>query len=256
MMTIDEKLSAYLDNMLAADERAALEALLAADPALADRLEMLALANAEFVARAADVDGLEMSGALKRQLASLEAAAGAGDEKVVAFRTGHGFAGFLTDHRALAACAAIAAGLFAWQAVQPEPGASGGGDTGGLVYAGSHIAQMLDTAPSGAPVTLRGGSQGEVRFSFPAADGTYCRLADVSAGGAASRLVACREADAWRIVIAASMMAPESQSSDLYRAASAGTVQTVEALLDTLMADGPLSPEDEQDLIGREWRLR
>jgi hypothetical protein len=252
MTTLDEKLSAYLDNMLPEDERRALETLLAADPALGERLEALALANAEFVAHAADIDRTEMSDGLKRQLAALHAASGAGDT-VVAFRLRRNLSAFLSDHRALAACAAVAAGAFALHIAQPAGDVGGARDAGGLVYAGHAVREMLEDAPSGTPVGLSDNGEGTVRFSFASADGSYCRLADVSDGGAGTRLVACRENDGWRVVIAASTSRPDHPETDIYRTASAEAARSVEAVLDSLMADAPLGAEEEAEIIRRNW---
>lgn len=247
MTMMDEKLSAYLDDMLDEDERVGLEALLAADAALADRLEALALANSAFVARAAEIRHIEVSDGLKRQLASLEAAASTGDDRVVPFRGRRSVAGVLSDHRAIAACAALAVGLLAWQTLQPAaaPGSSFG--AGGMVFAGSGLDRMLETSASGA-------EESGVRFSFAAADGSYCRVADLSEGGAASRLVACREDEGWRVVVAAYTGVPNNAQADVYRTASSEAARSVEAVLDTLMADAPLDIEEEEDLIRRRWQ--
>lgn len=251
MTTTDEKLSAYLDDMLDEDERAGLEALLAADPALADRLEALALANSEFVARAAEIRHIEMSDGLKRQLASLEAAAAAQDDRVVAFRGRRSLVGVLTDHRAVAACAALAAGLLGWQALQPAAPPRGSFGAGGLVFAGSALDGLLEASPSGASQ-----ADGSVHFSFAAAGGGYCRVADLSEGGAASRLVACREGDGWRVVVAAYTGTPDSAQADVYRTASSEAVRSVEAALDALMTDAPLDADEESDLIRNGWQRR
>lgn len=249
MTTMDEKLSAYLDNMLPEDERAGLEALLAADPALADRLEALALANSEFVSRASEIRHIEMSDGLKRQLASLETAASAGDDRVIAFRGRRSMAGVLADHRAVAACAAVAVGLLAWQVLQPAAPPRGSFGAGGLVFAGSALDRLLEASPSGA-----GEAEAGVHFSFAAADGRYCRVADVSEGRAASRLVACREDDGWRVVVAAYSGAPESAQADIYRTASNEAARSVEAALDALMTDAPLDTEEEAALIRNRWQ--
>lgn len=253
MTTMDEKLSAYLDDMLPEDERAGLEALLAADPALAERLEALALANSEFVSRAAEIRHIEMSDGLKRQLASLEAAASASDNRVVPFRGQRSLAGALVDHRAMAACAAVVAGFFAWQLLQPASPPSGGFGASGLVFAGSSLDRLLEDAPSGTGASA---AEGNVRFSFAAADGSYCRVADLSEGGAGSRLVACREDEGWRVVVAAYTAAPETPQTDVYRTASNEAARSIEAVLDTLMADAPMGVDEEAHLIRNRWKQR
>lgn len=253
MMSMDEKLSAYLDDMLPEEERAALEALLAADPALAGRLEALALANADFAAQAAEIDGLEMSDGLKRQLASL-AGASAGDGNVVAFRFRDSLADRLTQHRALAACAAVAAGLLVWQTVMPEAEPGSGPDGAGFIYADTGIGRMLTLSPSGEAVPLSEDAAGQVRFSFAAQDGAYCRLADLTEAGATSRLVACREGEGWRVMIAVYTGQADGTGPDIYRTASTEAARSVETVLDTLMAEAPLGPEQEADIIRARWK--
>lgn len=257
MTTMDEKLSAYLDNMLPEDERAALESLIAASPEVAARLEALALANAEFVARAAAIDDVPMSGGLARQLDSLRSAASGGGGNVTAFRPRPGLGRFFNDHRALAACAAVAAGFFAWQSVVPSqdlPTTGGAIESGGLIIAESPLGRMFAAAPSEETVALGKGEEGRVRFSFASADGGWCRLADVESSGASSRLVACQSGENWQVMIAAYAGPADGTGADIYRTASAQAVSSVESLLDTLMDGAPLGPDEEAALIGAGWR--
>lgn len=257
MTTMDEKLSAYLDNMLPEEERASLESLIAASPEIAARLEALALANADFISHAAAIDTLPMNDGLKRQLDSLRSAAsGAGGSNVTAFRKRSGLGRFFNDHRALAACAAIGAGFFAWQVVipasdMPAPGAI---ESNGLLIAESPLVRMFATAPSETAIPLSKGEEGRVRFSFASADGSWCRVADLESSGATSRLVACREGENWRMMIAAYAGPADGSGTDIYRTASTQAINSVETLLDVLMADAPLGPEEEQALIASQWR--
>lgn len=252
MTTMDEKLSAYLDNMLPEHERAGLEALLAASPELADRLEALALANADFISHAADIDRVPMSAGLDRQLQSLSGAASGGGS-VTPFRPRAGLPRFLTEHRALAACAAVAAGIFAWQATVPASTAPGGMDAGGMIYADTSLGRMLSTATSETVTGLGDGAEGRVRFTFASTGGDWCRLADLDKAGSTSRLVACQSGEDWRVMIAAYAGPSDGAGTDVYRTASAQAVTSVEALLDTMMQDAPLGPEDEQALIRMGW---
>lgn len=252
MTTMDEKLSAYLDNMLPEDERAGLEALLAVSPELADRLEALALANADFISHAADIDRVPMSGTLDRQLQSLSGAA-AGGSNVTPFRPRAGLPRFLTEHRALAACAAVAAGIFAWQATVPASTAPGGMDAGGMIYADTSLGRMLSTATSDTVVGLGDGAEGRVRFTFASTEGDWCRLADLEQSGNTSRLVACQSGEDWRVMIAAYSGPADGAGTDVYRTASTQAVASVEDLLDTMMQDAPLGPDEEKDVIRQGW---
>jgi hypothetical protein len=255
MITMDEKLSAYLDNMLPEVERASLESLLAASPELAARLEALALANTDFIARAAEIDRIPMSDGLRIQLESLQAAAGSAAENVTDFRPRKALNRFFNDHRAMAACAALAAGFFTWQLVLPGPdlAPSDAVSPGGLIIAVSPLGQMFAASPSETAVRLGEGEEGRVRFSFASEDGGWCRLADIEAPDGTSRLVACQSSDDWRIVIAAYTGPAGDPGTDVYRTASTEAAASVEALLDTLMAGAPLSQEEEKALIETGW---
>lgn len=253
MMTMDEKLSAYLDGELSGEERVALETLLAADEELAARLEALALANAEFTEHASRIDDIPMSGGLARQIASLEAAGDAGGT-VAVFRPRRQLNRFFHEHRALAACAALLAGVVVWQSMQPGGVSASRMDAGGMIYAGSDLDRMLNASPSDAVVDLGEGLEGRVRFSFASAEGGYCRVADLAEAGGASRMVACQGGDAWRVVIAAYTGSGSNGGEDLYRTASAQAAQSVETMLDALMADAPLGAEEEAGLIARKWK--
>lgn len=256
MMTMDEKLSAYLDDMLPEEERRALEALIAASPELAARLEALALANADFISHASAIDDLPMADGLQRQLQSLKAAADAGGGNVTPFRKPGTFARFFNDHRALAACAAVATGFFAWQSVVPgtEVQTPGAIDPGGLIIADSSLGKMFQTSASEASVELGQGDQGRVRFSFASANGDWCRVADVTAAAGTSRLVACQQEDGWQVVAAAYAGPADPQGTNVYKTASSQAASSIEAVLDTLMPEAPLGPEEEQALIDAGWR--
>lgn len=255
MNSMDEKLSAYLDNMLPEEERASLESLLAASPEIAARLEALALANTDFIARAAEIDRIPMSDGLRIQLESLRSAAHGPPSNVTAFRPRSALSRFFNDHRAVAACAAVAAGFFAWQSVVPGPvpAPSDGIDPGGLIIAESPLGRMLAASPSETPVPLGDGQEGRVRFSFASSDGGWCRLADIEAPDGTSRLVACQSGEDWRMMMAAYTGPAGDPGPDVYRTASAQAAASVEALLDTLMADAPLAPEAEEALINAGW---
>lgn len=253
MMTMDEKLSAYLDGELSGDERVALEALLAGDEELAARLEALALANSEFAQHASRIDDMPMSEGLARRIASLEAAGSAGGN-VTVFRPRQALDRFVLEHRALAACAAVLAGVVVWQSVQPGGAPGNGIDAGGEIYAGSNLDRMLNTSPSDTVVDLGEGLEGRVRFSFASAEGGYCRVADMAEAGATSRMVACREDNTWRVMIAAHTGAGNTGGEDLYRTASAQAAQSVETVLDALILQAPMGAEEEAGLIARNWK--
>lgn len=253
MMTeLDEKLSAYLDGELDDAARAEIEALLAADPQVAQRLEALALANSDFVESADAITDAPASPALARQLAALHVAA-AGGGNVVAFRKAPRLLDILTDRRALAACAALAVGALAVQNALPPTAPASQLPADGLILASSPLGKIFETAESGTQAEAPGHVEAMMQFSFANQDGQPCRVADLAAASGASRVVACRETGGWRVAVASFTARKPAGGTDLYQTASGPGGDAIETYLDAAMADSPYSADDEAALITAGW---
>jgi len=140
----------------------------------------------------------------------------------------------------LAASIALLAGLGGyWIALQSPPG-------GDDLFGGRAIAQALGQTPSGVERTLRTAG-GEARLRTLATyrvEGGVCRTFEVASGSHdVVRGVGCARGSDWRVDVAVA-----AGGSDSFPPASSGAPAAVDAYLDALDAEGPLSAEEEEAL--------
>lgn len=138
------------------------------------------------------------------------------------------------------------------------------GPTGGSMFAAAldpQIESALETVQSGQVVTLQTPdplSDLELRpvLTFVDRAGRFCREYELWGhgpdGAGATAGVACRDDPGrWRSEVA---VAAQALPTDGFQPASAPSGAALEAAIDALMGDGPLSLEQERELIGRQWR--
>lgn len=253
MTDLDEKLSAYLDGMLEGDDALRIEDLIASDTAVAARLEALALANSDFVQWSEAIDDMPFSAGLAAQMAKLhvDAARADGASNVTALSPRRSVLRFLDTHRAVAAAAAVAAGLIAVQVGMPPPEPATGLPGDNLIFADSRLGEILNSVASGEPAKAGKDVEVTVRFSFASSTGDTCRVTDLASAGGTSRMVACREDAGWRVKVASYGPAPAAGGDDTYQTASGPAGDAIEAYLDAVMAGAPLSLEEEAQLLSR-----
>jgi hypothetical protein len=151
---------------------------------------------------------------------------------------------------ALAASVALVAGLAGGLALTgrgPSPVETA---ALGLGAATGAAAAALEGAPTG---TEGGGLR--LAGSFRDAAGRPCREFDAldAAGDALGHGVACRDADAWRVVALAAAT-DGAAGGEGYAPASGTEADPLAAALRALGAGPALSPAEEADAIGRGWR--
>lgn len=247
---LDIRLSAYLDGELSEAEHRELEKSIAEDPAIAARLEELALATSGFEEASRDIDDIPMSASLTSLLDRLET-----DKE-----TTPAFPGFLAptfkvlrDHRAIAASVVVAAGAMTLQTAIPAQVASVDGlDGTGTIHADSRLGGVLEASSSGERVDLGKNVSATPRLTFASGDG-FCRVLDLSGSTSSGRLVACRAEAAWQVTLAAFSNANEGSPEAPYRTASSAGPESIESYLDTAMTGAPLGQEAEADLIQSGW---
>jgi hypothetical protein len=241
-MTLDdETLIAYADGELDAAARAAVEAAMAADSALAQRVAR----HRELRRRLQAAFEPVLAEPLPERL--LASARGA-DAKA-----GPGPRGSRPERRWSwpewgAIAASLVLGVLAAALLGP---AAGGGPIvarNGRMFAGGTLSsalssQLASTQPAGAPV--------QIGVSFRTGDGSYCRTFVLQEGQSLAGL-ACHEHGAWELRVVAQNESGGSAGGG-YRAAATGLAPAVAHTLDALIAGAPLDAAGEAAARARHW---
>jgi hypothetical protein len=238
----DDKLSAFLDGELPPEEMTALERDLAADPALASRLERLAGADQAFAKSVAAIDARPMPASVQALLA--------GDSgRVIPFRK-RSLPSILIEHRAIAAAIVCAAAVWSFSTLgrSAELPASNP-----VIIASSNLGRALDSAATGERRDVGGGVSVEPQLTFASAGDSICRQYKLSSGGGAVEAIACREDDAWRVKVASFGTAATNPD---FQTAGAARSPALEAFIDATIVGAPLDRKTEADLIARNWKRR
>lgn len=230
MIVSDEKLMAFADGELSAEERAAIEAALAKDEALRIKLAAHRAMRARLSAA--------FDGALDEPLpARLRAGAAPRESNVVDISSRRSRAWTAREWSAMAASLVVGTlvGIGVMNAREPLMGPS----ENGLVAQGA-LALALNTQ-------LAADEAGAVRIglSFAREGGGYCRTFDLRQ--ASSSGLACRDGGAWRI----EMTVATAQDQEVRMAgAPAALLEAVEAIID----GAPLDHAAEREVQARGWR--
>lgn len=233
-MTIgDERLGAYLDGELGADERAAVEAALAADAGLRARLERLQGVRAALHNAFPLVD----DPVPEKLLALLEEP----ETNVVAFPARAAPRPALSGLQWAALAAAFAGALFIGRMTAPESGPFI--LRGGELYAGPRLERVLTTQLASAQ---NPNAATRIGLTFRARDGAFCRTFVLD--GALSGL-ACREAGAWAL----RMTAPAAQRTGEFVQAAAEAPAVLEAA-SAIIEGEPFDAAGEAEAKRVGWR--
>ncbi|MBA4044655.1 MAG: hypothetical protein C0471_09590 [Erythrobacter sp.] len=237
----DAQLGAFLDGTLE-DEALldAIEAAINADPALADRVEVLASGDDPATLAVRDAFAPVLSAPVPEKLTQIiTAPESAQVVDLAAARSA----------RTLPKPANDTAGGWRW----PQFGAMAaslalgmliggplltGGDTapagGSLVLASAEVDAMLDAAPSGQAVDLAALGTGEVVLTFRNADGALCRQFMIEAGGGTSDALACAGKDGgWQVEAFGRRAAPVGEMKLAGGDAAPAVVAAVDAMIDS-----------------------
>jgi hypothetical protein len=224
----DEMLMAYADGELDPLAAKRVERAIAADPALAERVEHHRALRARIAAGFAPVAGESvpdrLSGLLRSNVAPLARPA---PRLAPSWRQATA---------AMAAC--LVMGLILGLAIQPR-GPVRVRD-GGL-YAAGELAQALDDQPGGAAGATR------VAVSFRDRRGTYCRVFSAAAADG----IACRDAVGWALRRTRPGTAVPATSAAYVQAGSADA--DLMAAAQDMMAGAPLDAAGEAEARARGW---
>ena len=240
----DEQLSGFLDGELPEQDMDALSREIERDPELAARMERLGSANAAYVDAISEIDRAPMAAGLKAVIETPPAA------RIIAFRP-RGVAGFIAEHRAIAASLVCAAAVWGVMSAASPGGTSDPFAPGvdGVVLAGSPLHRLLETSPTGQASTI-GSVTAAPRLTFATDDGTFCRQVEVSAEDGLSAAIACREGQTWRAqVVAYGLPKPAGD----FQTASASRAPALEAFLDEHLSGTPMNAEEESQLLRSGW---
>ncbi len=274
----DEDLMAYADDALPPDERARIEALVAADPVLRARLQPLVLARAGL----SEIFGPLARKPVPEKLVTLILSSGPSDSRPSAPPPTRKAWGEILSSLgemllpaniklvpiAAFSVVALTAVVTIWLLRQPSENSLSEDprfiamDDGGR-YAVGKLVVALNTAPSGKALAAGAQAEGPEAItpvlSFRSGDGRYCRQYRIEAptiGRVAG--LACRgeqasaEHETWRIVIH-SQISPHAPTPGEFRPASGSGSPAVDAAINGLIEGDVLDPSEEAELIGKAW---
>ena len=227
MTVTDEMLIAYADGEADADTRAAVEAALAADPTVAERLAAHQAMRTRFAYAFAGVIDEPPPQRLIDAILNEPKDIQLDSRRLPAWAALAG----------MAACLVLGLG-FGFQ-LRPQP------QIGPDFAAHGALAQALDSHLASAG---QDGQAVRIGVSFKARDGRYCRSFQTSGSDAVAGL-ACRDAKAWKVQMA---MSQPAQTGDFRTAASAPPA--VMSAVDQLIEGSPLDAAGEQAAKARGWR--
>jgi hypothetical protein len=232
-----ERLGAFLDGEMAAEERAAFERRLADEPALAE--EAARLRRNDALLRAACAPPVAEA-VPDRLLALLNEAPGAvapnraaNDNRFWALRWAGGLA------------AGRARGLLVGTQI-PRGGAAA------PLAASAGFADALGRTASGRPAVIEAAARLTPRLSFPARGGGYCREFDLETARGAQSGIACRRDRQWRVE--ALLPRAARPAADGFAVAAGAGDPALDSAMEALRAGDPLDAAAEKALIGRAWR--
>jgi anti-sigma factor RsiW len=246
----DARLRAYLRGELGAAEMDAVDAALADDPHLADRLLQLAEADDDREDRVteqvrfafAPIEAMPVPAAMTAAVDRAEP----GQSNVV------DFAAAATARRLPrwgwpqvgAMAASLAIGVFVGQGIMAGRGAP----ATALVVASANganvtapVAAMLDKAASGTPQQLAGLGAGQVVITFRDGDGQLCRQFQIAGDAATTDAISCRVDGSWTV----EALGVRAAAGDGMRTASGDAAPSVLAAVDAMIVGDVLVGRDE-----------
>lgn len=240
----DEMLIAYIDGELSREERAKVEAAVAADPELAERLSrhraVGSLIHGAFSGIADEPAPARLLASLKPPAAvvSLEAARKTREAAATAVKPTRTRKPIDARWGALAAGLAVGIGLGVF-APRPQTG---------LIDSDLRARGLLAaTLETGLAAEQKQGAPVRVGLTFRSRDGDWCRTFAAREGTAG---VACRGADGWAVRLAE--RGPPPSDAQFRTAASASP--TVMAAVEGMIAGAPVDAAGERKARAGSWR--
>ena len=251
-MTItDETMSAFIDGELSPAEKREVEQQLAANKELAARLAHLKQAD-ELVRRHARlIDDTPMPASV---LAMLQDTPTTSTDNVVQMSAWRNSIQTLSDnaqqHLAKAACLVLAVGLAGGYLLGSGSSSNGMQTDIAQTRSGSQTEFLaaISSAASGESVSLPGNQQLQISFSFEDAGARLCRHYLLESPQQQREGVVCRANNEWLNV--AEMTISTAAAGATYQTATSSAT-SIDQILDSLMVNGPLQPEQERSQLAR-----
>lgn len=245
MSVSDETLIAYADGELSGEDRRAVEAGLASDPALREKLErQLALRRQIDAAFAPSLDAAVPDRLLR---AVMETPVSPSWRMADIFARARRL---FSDRRFLLwtgmpAGAALACGIALGMLLSPG---SAFRMEDGAMFASGRVANALDRQlaqlqAADAPV--------KVGLSFRAKDGRYCRTFETAGAADALAGVACRDSRGWAV---ATLQAAPRETAGAYQMAGSTMPDAVRNAVDDMIVGEPLDAAGEKAARDKGWR--
>lgn len=236
-MVTDEQLAAYADDQLEGDEKARIEEAIAADPALAAKVEKHRALKAQLSAHFAPILEQKVPDHLAAMLKTPQEPSEAETGKVVSFAKERERRGLSPAIRrwapiagpALAACLVVAF-IQPWQS---DPVLEG--------YADGELAGMLDNQLASAQSA---DTENRILLSFENGQGEFCRAYQSGGDGG----IACRDGQGW--AIERSFALEEGQATQFRQA---GSLADVMSAAQDMAAGEALDVQAEVEAKKRGW---
>jgi len=244
-MTIsDETLNAFIDGELSKLEMNVVRDAIVKESDVAERVDALAALNSQVHASLSSIDTVPLSkglGDIRKKLAVSARAEpfSGGANNIIRFPRWRKVQAAFTMPTAIAASVAAIFGFFMNFDTNTNPNA---------LTDWTAINDALTHQRSGAVIITNSGASFEARLTFLNNEGQYCRQFYVkSMNSPALQSIACRVGDDWNL--RAAIPAGDQAS---YQTASSG--RALDAILDTMMKDDLVSPEQEKTVIEHRWK--
>ena len=251
----DQQLSAFLDGELESGEASALRQLLAIDLDLSGRLEELATADSLIRLEYEKIDAKPLPQSLIDLLAEPSSTLER-DSNVVRLKFASTTIEVNTRNIQRFAATFLFAAIGALFLMQNKVSNVDPLLASGPVPFDSELHQMLRDTPSATPYQRSSDagsdSQFNVVLSFKNHLGQYCREFQLQVDGVSERSAACLENDQWSVLIVA--MEETGTDNGEYATASSVNQQAFESYMDSIVAQPPLSLEEELKAIKNGWK--
>lgn len=236
MIVTDEKLSAFIDNELPAEEMDAIRDQIATDETLVDRIAQLSIVDHAVRTTLHAIDDKPLPNSVNQLFEAEKASA----SNVVKFPAMRKVAQTLREHVAIAAVFVLAIGVTVGTYISSDSSQA-------LDW--SSVNQVLNTRLSDQSVSLDDGWTIHLKTSFINTDDNYCRLFSLQSNSSAHMNIACQQQDTWQLH---SRIPFEPTQSNDYQTASVDP--KINQLIDATIKGSFLNQSQEQTAINRQWK--